>query len=138
MASAAKPIPDGYGTITPYLVIRGAEKAIEFYKKAFGAVEISKSPGPGGLLMHAEIRIGNSKVMICDEMPQMEGCVSPTKLGGTTAMLHVYTEDVDSLFDRAVQAGATPRMPVWDTFWGDRYGKLRRDGRPCAHRHPWP
>ncbi len=120
----AKPIPDGYRTVTPYLVIRGAAGAIEFYKKAFGAVEVSRSAGPGELLMHALIRIGDSLVMLCDEMPQMRGWLAPPSLGGTTVALHLYTEDVDSLFQRAVAAGAKATMPPWDSFWGDRYAKV--------------
>ena len=119
-----KAIPDGYRAVTPYLVVRGAAKAIEFYKKAFGAIEVSRSDGQGGLLMHAEVRIGDSRIMLCDEMPQMKGWLAPPSLGGTTVALHIYTEDVDSLFQRAVAAGAKPTMPLWDAFWGDRYAKV--------------
>jgi uncharacterized glyoxalase superfamily protein PhnB len=125
MAKQANPIPERYRTVTPYLVVRGAARAIEFYKRAFGAEELSRSPGPDGqLLVHAELRIGDSTIMLCDEMPQMERWVSPSSLGGTTVALAIYTEDVDSLYQRAVSAGAKPSMPLWDAFWGDRTGKV--------------
>ena len=124
MPAKVKPIPEGYATVTPYLVVRGAERAIEFYKKAFGAEERARMPGPGGLLVHAEVKIGNSIVMLCDEMPGMERWVSPESLNGTTAALHLYVTDVDAAFQRAVGAGATVSMPLMDAFWGDRYGKL--------------
>jgi PhnB protein len=120
-----KPIPAGFHAVTPYLVVRGAAEAIEFYKKAFGAVEEMRSPLPGSkLLMHAQIRIGDSKIMMCDEMPEMRGWMSPSALNGTTVALHLYTEDTDALFDRAVNAGAKPTMKPWDAFWGDRYAKV--------------
>ena len=123
--SNVKAIPDGYHTITPHVVIKDASKAIEFYKKAFGAEEICRMPGPGGKgVMHAEIQIGNSRIMMCDEMPNMEYCVSPTSLKGTTFGLMIYVEDVNKAYQRAVDAGATAKMPVTDMFWGDRYGKL--------------
>ena len=119
-----KPIPPGHGTVTPYLVVRGAERALDFYKRAFGAKEIRRSPGPGGLLMHAEMKIGDSIVMLCDEFPQMARWVSPESLQGTTVALHLYVEDADSVFARTVAAGAKVSMPLMDAFWGDRYGKL--------------
>lgn len=125
MAANVKAIPDGYHTITPHLVIRNAAKAIEFYKKAFGAEEIARMPGPDGKsVMHAELSIGNSKFMIGDESPHMQRWVSPDSLKGTTLALHLYVEDVDKVVDRAVKAGATVSMPVMDAFWGDRYGRV--------------
>ncbi len=124
MATAVRAIPEGYYTVTPHLVVRGAESAIEFYKKAFGAVERGRMAGPGGLLMHAELKIGNSIVMLCDEMPGMERWVSPDSLKGTTAALHLYVENADATFAQAIAVGAKVSMPLMDAFWGDRYGKL--------------
>ena len=120
----AKPIPAGHHSITPYLVVKDAAKAIEFYKRAFGAEEVSRMPGPGGRgIMHAEIRIGDSLVMLSDEFPGA-GCTSPQSLGGTTCQLFLYVPDVDATYQQAISAGATAGMPVSDMFWGDRYGKL--------------
>ena len=125
MAKQAKPIPDGYHAVTPHLVVREAAKAIEFYKKAFGAEEMARMPGPDGkLVMHAQLKIGDSIVMLGDEFPQMQRWVSPQQLKGTTIALHLYVKDVDQAFKRAVDAGATVSMPVMDTFWGDRYGRV--------------
>ncbi len=125
MTTKAKPIPDGFHTITPYLTIRDAARAIDHYKKAFGARELVRMPSPDGKrIMHAELKIGDSLLMICDECPEM-GARSPQALGGTPAALHLYVENVDQTFDQAVRAGAQPLMPVMDMFWGDRYGKLR-------------
>ncbi len=125
MTTKAKPIPDGFHTITPCLTIRDAARAIEYYKKAFGARELVRMPSPDGKrIMHAELKIGDSLLMICDECPEM-GARSPQALGGTPAALHLYVENVDQTFDQAVRAGAEPIMPVMDMFWGDRYGKLR-------------
>jgi uncharacterized glyoxalase superfamily protein PhnB len=118
-----KPIPEGLHTVTPSLKIKDAAKAIEFYKKAFGAMERGRFEMPGGAIMHAEIAIGDSVVMLGEEMPEM-GAKGPLTLGGTPVRLHIYTEDVDSLFGRAVKAGATVMMPVAEQFWGDRYGVL--------------
>ena len=119
-----KPIPDGYHTVTPYLTIRGAAQAIEFYKRAFGAKEVGRMPGPDGQsVMHAELAIGDSKVMLSDEFPQM-GVRSPATLGGTTASIFLYVADVDAAFKRAIDAGAKTLMPPTDMFWGDRFGKL--------------
>jgi PhnB protein len=124
MAKAAtKPTPSGYHTITPYLSVKDAAKAIEFYKRAFGAEETVRMPGPDGGVMHAEIRIGDSIIMLGDESP-MGGCKSPQSLGGTTMGLHIYVKDVDAAFKKAVAAGAKVSMPLMDMFWGDRYGKL--------------
>lgn len=117
-----KAIPDRFHTVTPHLVIRGAAKAIDFYKEAFGAREVSRMPGPSGALMHAEIQIGDSVVMLADEWPGFER--SPSTLKGSTATIHLYVENADELFARAVKAGATVSMPMNDAFWGDRYGSL--------------
>ncbi len=123
MPQKAKPVPDAYHTVTPYLVVRGADRAIDFYKRAFGAKEHFRMPGPGGKIMHAEIRVGDSMIMLCDESPEMGGR-SPQALDGTPVSIFLYVEDVDSVFRQAVGAGATEVMPVQDMFWGDRYGKL--------------
>ena len=119
-----KAIPDGYHTVTPYLVIRGAAQALEFYKKAFGAVERQRMPGPEGRLMHAEMQIGDSIVMMTDEMPGMQRWLSPSSLNGTTAAVHLYVEDTDALVARAIAAGAKVVHPPTDMFWGDRFAKL--------------
>jgi PhnB protein len=118
-----KAIPEGYHTITPYMTVRDAARAIEFYKQAFGAVEKGVMKGPDGKVMHAELRIGDSLFMLADEFPQF-GSLSPQAIGGSAMGLHIYVEDVDAAFDRAVKAGGTVEMPVSDMFWGDRYGKL--------------
>jgi PhnB protein len=124
MAKRAKAIPDGYHTVTPYLMVRGADRAIEFYKRAFGAEELMRMSGPDGKsIMHAEIKIGDSRIFLSEEFPEM-GCRSPESLGGTASSLHLYVEDVDAAFKRAVAAGAQVKMPVADMFWGDRFGKL--------------
>jgi len=119
----AKAIPEGYYTVTPHLVVKDAGGAIEFYKKAFGAEEVFRMPGPGGKVMHAELKIGNSHVMINDEMPDY-GALGPQSIGGTPVTLHLYVNDVDSTFKRAISAGGKEEMAVADMFWGDRYGKL--------------
>ena len=125
MAGQVKPIPEGFHTITPYLCVRNAGQAIEFYKKAFGAEEMYRMPGPDGKsIMHAELRIGDSPLMISEEMPQADHWGSPQQLNGTAVCLHLYVEDVDKSYQRAVDAGATATMPVMDAFWGDRFGKL--------------
>lgn len=121
--STPKPIPEGMHTVTPSLKMKDAAKAIEFYKEAFGATERGRFDNPGGGVMHAELLIGDSVVMLGEEMPEM-GAKGPKTLGGTPVRLHIYTEDVDSLFARAAKAGATVLMPVADQFWGDRYGVL--------------
>jgi len=118
-----KPIPEGMHSVTPHLVCAGAAEAIEFYKKAFGAVEGARLPGPDGKLMHAMIRIGDSAVMLVDEMPQW-GALGPKSLKGSPVTIHLYVEDVDAVVKRAVSLGAKVTMPVDDMFWGDRYGKL--------------
>jgi len=117
------PVPEGMHTVTPHLVCAGAVDAIEFYKKAFGAVEGGRLPGPNGKLMHAMIRIEGSVVMLVDEMPEW-GALGPKSLKGSPVTIHLYVEDVDAFAARAVAAGAKITMPVADMFWGDRYGKL--------------
>ena len=121
--SKIKPVPDGMRTVTPHLICAGAGAAIEFYKKAFSAVEMVRLPGPQGRLMHACIRIGDSQVMLVDEMPEW-GAFSPKSLTGSPVTIHLQVEDVDAVVARAVSAGAKITMPVDDMFWGDRYGKL--------------
>jgi PhnB protein len=121
--AAVKPIPDGYHSVTPYLSIKGAAKAIEFYKQAFGAREIARMPDPNGQIAHAEIQIGNSRIMLSDEFPDM-GFKSPATLGGSPVMIHIYTEDVDAMVNSAVAAGAKLTRPVADQFYGDRSGGL--------------
>ena len=118
-----KPIPDGYHTATPYLIIRGASDAIEFYKKAFGATELFRFPTPDGKIGHAEIKIGDSPIMMADEYPEM-GYNSPQTLGGSPVSVMIYVEDVDTVFNRAVDAGATVKEAVQDKFYGDRIGTL--------------
>ena len=118
-----KPIPDGMHTVTPHLVCAGAAAAIEFYKKAFNAVEEVRLPGPQGRLMHAMVRIEGSAVMLVDEMPEW-GALGPKSLKGSPVTIHLYVKDVDAFVARAVAAGAKITMPVADMFWGDRYGKL--------------
>jgi PhnB protein len=120
---AVKPIPDGYHTATPYLIVSGAAKALDFYKKAFGAKELFRMPMADGRVGHAEIRIGDSNIMLADEFPE-RGAKSATTLGGTPVGICLYVEDVDALFDRAVAAGATVRYPVKDQFYGDRSGTV--------------
>lgn len=120
----ARPIPEGYHTATPYLIIQGAANAIEFYKKAFGATELMRMAGPGGKVMHAEIKIGDSPIMVADEFPEM-GVRGPQALGGSPVSIFLYVEDVDALAKQAIAAGAKELMPVQDQFWGDRYGKLQ-------------
>jgi len=118
-----KPIPDGFNTITPHLIVQDAARAIEFYKKAFGAEEKTRHMTPDGkTIMHASLRIGNSMLMLANEFPPM--CVSPKTRGGTSASLHLYVENADTAFDRAVKAGCTVKMPISDQFWSDRYGQV--------------
>lgn len=121
--SKVNPVPEGMHTVTPHLVCAGATEAIEFYKKAFNAVEGGRLPGPNGRLMHAWIRIEGSAVMLVDEMPEW-GALGPKSLKGSPVTIHLYVENVDAFVKRAVAAGAKITMPVADQFWGDRYGKL--------------
>jgi PhnB protein len=118
-----KPIPEGYHTATPYLSVRNAAQAIEFYKQAFGATETMRFPGPDGKIGHAEIRIGDSPIMLGDEYPDME-FLSPLSRGGTTVHLHLYVEDVDARVAKAVAAGGKLKRPVQDQFYGDRTGTI--------------
>ncbi|WP_394777301.1 VOC family protein [Undibacterium sp.] len=118
-----KPIPEGMHSLTPHLVCAGASDAIEFYKKAFNAVEVARIPAPEGKLMHAAVKIGDSVMMLVDEFPQWNS-FSPLHLKGSPVTVHLYVEDVDATFAQAVAAGATVRMPVADMFWGDRFGAL--------------
>ena len=118
-----QPIPAGYHSVTPYLIVRNGAAAIEFYKKAFNAVELMRFPGPGGKIMHAEVKIGDSPVMLADEMPD-EGHIGPQTLGGVGISMMLYVEDVDKQFAQAVAAGATEKRPVQDQFYGDRSGTL--------------
>jgi uncharacterized glyoxalase superfamily protein PhnB len=123
-ASVAKRgVPAGFSTVTPHLVVRDAAQAIEFYKKAFGAKETVRMPGPGGKIMHAEIKIGDSHLFLADEMPEW-GSKSPLTLGGTGTTISLYVEDADAVYNQALAAGAQIKMPLADQFWGDRYGKL--------------
>lgn len=115
-------IPEGFHTITPGLTVRDAAKAIDFYRRAFGAVELYRMSAPGGKIGHAELKIGDSIIMLSDEFPM--GARSPQSVGGTTVTLHLYVQDVDAAFKQAIGAGAKEDMPPTDMFWGDRYGKL--------------
>ena len=124
MADDVQPIPPGTHTVTPHLVVAGGGDAIDFYERAFGAVELFRSMAPDGQkLMHGAIRIGDSMVMLADEFPEM-GQKGPHSIGGTPVWIQLYVEDVDAVFDQAVAAGASVDMPVADMFWGDRYGRL--------------
>jgi PhnB protein len=116
-------LPAGYHTITPSLVVRDAAAAIDFYKRAFGAEELGRMASPDGKIMHAEIRIGDSRVMLGEENEQW-GVKSPLSTNGNPGSLHIYVEDADAAFNRALEAGATVKYPLEDAFWGDRYGKL--------------
>jgi uncharacterized glyoxalase superfamily protein PhnB len=118
-----KPIPEVMHTVTPHLICAGAADAIEFYKKAFNAVELGRVPGPQGKLLHALIRIGDSTVMLVDEFPDWHS-FGPKSLKGSPVTIHLYVRAVDAFFKQAVAAGAKITMPLEDTFWGDRYGKL--------------
>lgn len=117
-----KPIPEGMHALTPHLTCAGADQAIEFYKKAFDAVEVMRLPGPGGKVMHAQLRIGDSVLMLADEFP--EHCSQHEFLKGSRVTIHLCVENVDAVVEAACAAGATVTMPVADMFWGDRYGRL--------------
>jgi PhnB protein len=121
MPKKVKPIPKGYHTATPYLIIKGAAQAIEFYKKAFGAKEVMRFPDPSGRIGHAEVKIGDSHIMLSDEAPEM-GYRSPLSLGGSPVSIMLYLEDVDAVVGQAVAAGAKLVKPVADQFYGDRSG----------------
>src|SRR5690348_9589624 len=124
MTASTKPIPQGFHTVTPSLVVRGAAKAIDFYKKALGAEELVRMPSPDGSIMHAELKIGNSIIFISDEMQMPGAPKSPQTLGGVSGTLNIYVPDVDQTFKQAVAAGGKEAMPVADQFWGDRYGSF--------------
>jgi TetR/AcrR family transcriptional regulator, transcriptional repressor for nem operon len=130
MSTLTKSVPDGMHSVTPHLVCEGAADAIEFYKKAFNATELSRLPGPNGKVMHASIRIGDSTVMLVDDAPSW-GMLGPKALKGSAVYIHLYVDDVDMFTARAVAAGAKVTMPVADMFWGDRYGRLED---PFGHR----
>lgn len=121
---SVKPIPDGYHSVTAYLIVRDASKAIDFYKQAFNAEELLRMPTPDGKIGHAEIKIGDSPVMLADEYPDM-GFVSAETLGGSAISMMIYVEDVDSLFSQAIAAGGEELRPVKDQFYGDRSGTLK-------------
>lgn len=124
------PVPEDFHTITPQLAVTGVGAAIDWYTKALGAHELLRNTGPDGTsIMHSELLLGDSRFFVVDEFP--ESMASPATLGGTSVTLHLYVSDVDALFTRAVDAGATVLMPVADQFWGDRYGILRD---PFGHR----
>ena len=127
---AVRPVPEGIHTLTPHIVVRGAARAAEWYAEALGAEEQSRIPVPGGKLMSVELRFGDSTVMVADEFPEM-GVLSPESVGGTYGALHLATEDVDALWERAVGAGAEVFHPLGDTFWGDRFGQIVD---PFGHR----
>ena len=127
---AVKPIPEGYHSVTPYLIVRGGADAIEFYKKAFGAVELFRFPSPDGKIGHAEIKVGDSPIMLADEYPDM-GYNGPQSIGGSPVSLMIYIDDVDTVFNQAVGAGATVKEPLQDKFYGDRIGTVID---PFGHR----
>jgi PhnB protein len=124
----ASPVPKGYGTVTPHMVLDDCAKAIEFYKTAFGAKEVLRMEGPGGKIAHAEIQVGGSRVMMSDEMPAMPGqpgiYKAPKNAGLSTGALFLYVKDTNAVFDRAVKAGCTVRQAPVDMFWGDRYSQV--------------
>ena len=122
-ATTVRKIPEGYHSVTPYLVIKGAAKALDFYARAFGAKERSRMPGPGDTIAHAELEIGDSVIMLSDPFPQST-TKPPKELGGTSASVMLYVEDVDEVVKQAVDAGATVTMEVSDQFWGDRFGSV--------------
>lgn len=124
MAGQVTSIPEGYHSVTPYLIIKGAAKALDFYQRAFGAKETVRMAGPGGKIMHAEMRIGDSMVMLADEHPEMNAR-SPESFGGSPVMIHLYVEDVDAVFNQAIAAGATVERPLADQFYGDRTGGVK-------------
>jgi len=121
MATAKRPVPEGYHTITPQLTLDNAAQAIDWYKKALGAEEVSRNVGPDGKIMHAEIRVGDSRVMVNDAVMGGKG---PKAIGGSPASLWLYVDDCDALFNRAVSAGAQVKMPMDNQFWGDRCGAV--------------
>jgi PhnB protein len=125
-----KTTPEGYHSVTPYLIVRGGADAIEFYKKAFGAVELFRMPSPDGKIGHAEIKVGDSPIMLADEFPDM-GYKGPQSIGGSPVSLMIYVDDVDTVFNQAVDAGATVKEALQDKFYGDRMGTVID---PFGHR----
>jgi PhnB protein len=121
--SSVKAIPDGYQSVTPYLFVRGASSAIDFYKTVFGAKETMRMQGPDGRIVHAEVKIGDSIVMVADENPA-NGVMSPQTIGGYSVGLHIYVENVDAVIQKAVESGAKPLRPIKNQFYGDRSGTL--------------
>ena len=124
MTASVKPVPEGFHTATPTLIVRNAAEAIEFYKKVFDAEERMRMPSPDGKIMHAEIKIGDSIVFLSDEFPNMGGGKSPQTLGGHSGGVYLYVPDVDDVFQRATAAGGKASTPVTDMFWGDRHGNF--------------
>lgn len=124
MATNVKPIPEGYHSVTPYLIIKGAAAAIDYYKKVFGATDLFRMQAPDGKIGHAEIKIGDSPIMLADEHPEL-GHVGPQTLGGTSVGIMIYVDDVDTMFKQAITAGGKEVKPVEDQFYGDRSGTLK-------------
>lgn len=122
--SSVKPIPEGYHSVTPYLSVKGATDAIEFYKKAFGAVELFRMAGPDGKVAHAEIKIGDSPIMLADEFPDMQ-FFSPTTLGGSPVGIMIYVDDVDKIYKQSLESGGQEIKPLQDQFYGDRSGTFK-------------
>ena len=122
MSNQVKTIPDGYHTLTPYLIVKGTSKAIEFYTKALGAKEIFRMEMDGGVIGHAEVQIGNSRFMIADEFPDMEGVLGPASCGGTPVTFMIYVDNVDAVSERALSVGMKIKKPITDQFYGDRSG----------------
>jgi uncharacterized glyoxalase superfamily protein PhnB len=130
MPEPVKAVPDGFHTLTPHITVRDADKALEFYKNALGAEVLNVARMPDGKVIHAALRIGDSMLMLNDEFPEMGG-LSPLSTGGAGVTIHIYTENVDEAFNRAVAAGAKVAMPLMDQFWGDRYGMV---SDPFGHK----
>jgi PhnB protein len=130
MAEKVQAVPAGFHTLTPHLTVRNADKALEFYKNALGAEVLGAARMPDGRIMHAALRVGHSMLMLNEEMPEYGG-LSPQSLNGTGVTIHIYTDNVDEAFNRAVSAGAQVKMPLMDQFWGDRYGLVQD---PFGHK----
>jgi len=122
MAKAKSPVPEGQHTLSAHLTVKDAPKAIEFYRKAFGATEVHRMGGPGGLIMHAALKLGDSMFFLNDEMPMPDAGKSPASLGGTGVTINLYVPDADTIYKQAISAGARETKPIADMFWGDRYG----------------